>query len=209
MEMPQFFLVLLHDTLVLFAMVNAIGNLPLFADLTAGLDARARRKAYHTAVLTAGSIVVSFAVLGNWMLRHVFEVDTASFKVAGGILVFTVAARGFLLGADRHPLMEDKPGTSVGVFPMGFPFLSGPGTIVTTIILMQQGGPLVTALAAALVYLMVLPLLYLTRFIHAVVERVAILVLSRILYIFIAAKAVSFVLTGLKASLGWGAAMAQ
>jgi multiple antibiotic resistance protein len=195
---------LIHDALVLFAMVNAVGNLPLFADLTAGMARPEKRRAFNTAVLTAAGIVVTMAFLGRWMLSSLFQVDTDSFKIAGGLLVFFVAARGLVTGGDRHPYLPSSDQSHLGVFPMGFPFLAGPGTIVTTILLMQEGGAWVTALAAVIVYALVLPILYLTRVIQLVAGRVGILVVSRLLYIFISAKAIAFTISGLKGSLGLG-----
>jgi len=195
---------LLHDSLVLFAMVNAVGNLPLFADMTAGMTRQERRKAFDTAVLTAGSIVLGFALVGRWMLDSVFEVDTGSFKVAGGLLVFFVAARGMLLGPQKLASTHPDPHSNAGIFPMGFPFLAGPGTIVTTILLMQHSGHLMTAAAAIIVYLVVRPLLEVTNLIQLVIGKVGVLVVARILYIFIAAKAVTFVITGLKTCMAAG-----
>jgi multiple antibiotic resistance protein len=189
---------LVHDYLVLFAMVNAVGNLPIFADLIRGMDKPARNRTFRIAVLTGTSIVMSFALLGNWMLQVVFEVSINAFKIAGGILVFAVAARGVLRGQRTSP---QKPQLSddLAVFPMGFPFLAGPGTIVTTILLMQESGPLLTSCAAILVYLTILLILHLAPLIEKALGRVAVLVVARILYIFICAKAVTFILEG----LGW------
>jgi multiple antibiotic resistance protein len=191
---------LIHDALVLFAMVNVVGNFPVFADLTAGLPRKERRRAFDIAVLTGASIVITFAFLGSWMLQSLFQVDTNSFKVAGGLLVFFVAARGMIMGNQKAHVPHPESLELIGVFPMGYPFLAGPGTIVTTILLMQEGGAWITACAAGLVYLTVLPLLYLTPVIHLVIGRVGVMVISRILYIFICAKAVAYVLAGLKAS---------
>lgn len=187
-----------HDALVLFAMVNVVGNLPIFADLTQGMDRSARNLTFRTAVIVAGSIVLAFAVLGNLMLQSVFQVGTAAFKVAGGILVFAVAARA-LLGGSAGPSV--RPGDVAGgpaVFPMGFPYLAGPGTIVTTILLMQRSGPAITSAAAALVYLAALPTLYLSPVLHKAIGRVGVLVVARILQVFIAAKAADFALSGLR-----------
>ncbi len=192
---------LIHDTLVLFAMVNAVGNLPVFAELTSDLDHAEKRKVFNTAVMTAAGIVVAFAFFGNWMLQSMFQVDTGAFKVAGGVLVFSVAARGMIVGASRVHIAQSEPHGNLGVFPMGFPFLAGPGTIVTTILLMQTGGAAVTALAALLVYASVLPILHLTPVIQRAGGRVSMLVVSRILYIFIAAKAVTFVISGVKSCM--------
>lgn len=135
------------------------------------------------------------------MLQSLFQVDTGAFKVAGGVLVFFVAARGMILGTPRGHLSQSDPHGNLGIFPLGFSYLAGPGMIVTTILLMQEGGPWITAVAAMIVYAAVLPILYLTPLIQRVRGRVGILVASRILYIFIAAKAVTFVITGIKSSM--------
>jgi multiple antibiotic resistance protein len=195
-----FFEKIVHDYLVLFAMVNAVGNLPVFADLIRGMDRPARNRTFRVAVLTGTSIVMLFALLGNWMLQSVFEVSIPSFKIAGGILVFAVAARGVLRG-QRKASQIHQNSDDVAIFPLGFPFLAGPGTIVTTILLMQASGHLITAGAAILVYLTILPLLQLAPIIEKALGRVVVLVIARILYIFICAKAVTFVLEGLRLGL--------
>lgn len=189
---------LTHDALVLFAMVNVVGNLPIFADLTGNMEPTDRNRTFRTAVGVAVSIVLVFAVLGNWMLQRVFQVGTDAFKVAGGILVFAVAARGMLNGPRRLAAPAAGVGGGPAIFPMGFPYLAGPGTIVTTILLMQASGPLITSGAAVLVYLAVVPTLYLAPLLQRAIGRVGVLVIARILYIFIAAKAVAFLLAGVK-----------
>lgn len=197
--MPEFFTQLLHDYLVMFGMVNAVGNLPIFAELTQGMSAQARSKAYRIGVSTAASIVLGFALLGNWMLKVVFEVDTNSFKIAGGILIFLVSLAPRKQGASQS-VDHEAHYDNVAVFPMGFPFLAGPGTIVTTILLFQSGGSFVTYLAVICVYLTVLPLMHLAPLMERAVGRVGIMVITRILYIFVAAKAVAFTVDGIKAS---------
>jgi len=196
MNFPGFVENIVHDYLVLFAMVNAVGNLPIFADLTGGMDKPTRNRTFRIAVLCGVSIVMSFALLGNWMLKSVFEVSIDSFKIAGGILVFAVAASGVLRGPRLASQNQDRS-DDIAVFPLGFPFLAGPGTIVTTILLMQRSGHLIAVVAAVLVYLTILPLLQLAPMIERALGRVVVLVIARIFYIFICAKAVTFVLEGL------------
>jgi multiple antibiotic resistance protein len=191
---------IVHDYLVLFAMVNAVGNLPVFADLTSGLDKATRHKVFRIAVLTGAGIVVSFAIFGSLILRNVFELDTDSFKIAGGILVFVVAARGVITGIQKKS-GDGADYENLAVFPLGFPFLAGPGTVVTTILLFQTSGSLLTVATAVLVYLSIYPILHLAGILEKAFGRVVILVVARILYIFICAKAVAFILEGLRAFL--------
>jgi multiple antibiotic resistance protein len=189
----------LHAWLVLFAMVNAVGNLPVFADLTDGLTTVERARVFRVATAVGAGIVLGFALPGHWMLASVFQVDTGAFKIAGGILVFIVAARGMMWGPRLLIPTPKDPLDNIAFFPIGFPFLAGPGTIVTTILLMQTWGHLVTVCAAIAVYLVILPLLHLAPLIQRAVGRMGALVIARILYIFIAAKAVTFILAGLRA----------
>lgn len=192
---------LLHDALVLFAMVNAVGNLPLFADLTRGWPPSERSACLRKGTLVAACIVIAFALFGHWMLAGVFRVEAGAFQLAGGVLVFTVAARGMLLGPKSALRSRGGSSGDPAVFPVGFPFLAGPGTIVTTILLMQNHGPLSAALAAALVYAAVFPVLLAVPLLERAAGRVSVLVVARILYIFIAAKAVAFVVDGARALL--------
>lgn len=191
---------LFHDYLLLFAMVNAIGNLPLFADLTSAMNKKEQSGMYEIAVLTGGSIVLGFALFGDVMLRNIFNVSMPAFKIAGGILVFIVAARGVILGSQPSfsPIQKNQ---SVAVFPMGFPFLAGPGTILTTILLLQSDGHVITVITVFLVYMTIFPILKLAPFVEKIVGKIGVLVISRILYIFICAKAASFILDGLQIKL--------
>ena len=190
---------IVHDYLVLFGMVNAVGNLPVFASYLGPLDKPRVHRTIRTAVVVAFSIVMAFALFGEAVLTHVFEINTGSFKIAGGIVVFIVAARGVLGGTRQY--LPDELTTDPSVFPLGFPFLAGPGTIVTSILLLRSSGSLAAAVAVILVYGTVIPVLYLAPVVARTVGRVAVLVVSRILYIFICAKAVAFILDGLRVLL--------
>jgi multiple antibiotic resistance protein len=190
---------IIHDYLVLFAMVNAVGNLPVFAEFTRSMDVQAKGRVFRLATVTAATIVFSFAIFGHWMLKSVFEVDFAAFRIAGGILVFAVAARGVMQGP-RVAAISKSRYDNVAVFPLGFPFLAGPGTIVTTILLFQSSGIVETAVAVLAVYLSVLPILYLSTLIERTIGSVGVLVVTRILYVFICAKATSFIIDGIRLS---------
>ena len=191
---------LLHNFLVLFAMVNAVGNLPIFADLTGNLNKHERNRTFLSAVAVGGGIVLAFALFGDIMLRNVFDISTSAFKIAGGILVFVVAAKGVLSGPSSDHIKSPST-NNIAIFPIGFPYLAGPGTILTTILLIQIDGRLMTALTVILVYLSILPILYLAPLVEKAIGKVGIMVIARILYIFICAKGVSFVLSGLHVDL--------
>jgi len=190
----------LHDYLVMFAMVNAVGNLPIFSDLTNNLNKPERNRTFLIAVTVGGGIVLAFALFGDIMLRNVFDISTSAFKIAGGILVFMVAARGVLSGPPNTHNINPKT-SNIAIFPIGFPYLSVSWTILTTFLLFQNDGRLMIALTVILVYLSILPILYLAPLVEKAIGKVGVMVIARILYIFICAKGVSFVLSGLHVNL--------
>lgn len=196
----EYIKLILHNFLILFAMVNAVGNLPVFAELTVNMRSKERKRSYLIAVVTGGSIVLTFALFGDFMLRNVFVISAAAFKIAGGILVFIVAANGVLRG---QPSVKTnaKERSEIAVFPMGFPYLAGPGTILTTILLLQSTDPVITTVTVLLVYITVLPVLHMAQLVEKALGRIGVMVIARILYIFICAKGVSFVLDGFHISV--------
>lgn len=111
---------------------------------------------------------------------------------------------------DHHPNLRQQraaaPLRSVGPTPAGWttcPQCLTPGVPSQAIPALAYGAAGVRpALTAVLVYATVLPLLYLTPLIERTLGRVGALVLTRILYIFIAAKAVAFVVGGIRGSFG-------
>lgn len=181
-------------------MVNAVGNLPIFAELTGSLNKKERNRTFLISIAVGGGIVLSFALFGDIMLRSIFDISTAAFKIAGGILVFAVAANG-VLNRQHNNKLDSSLSENMAIFPIGFPYLAGPGTILTTILLIQMDGRLMTALIVLLVYSTILPVLYVAPLVEKVLGKVGVLVVARILYIFICAKGVSLVLDGLHLKL--------
>ena len=184
-----------NNTLLLVALINPFGNIPVYVDLTHNLEAPQRRQVIRTAVTTALALVIVFALIGDWSLKHLFDVTLYEFKIAGGILLFIVAVRGVMFGP-RAIATEQEDCRMLAVFPLAFPIMTGPGTLTGTIILTQHCGPLrmvVSALGAfAIVYLVAANAHRLMKFLG----QYAAMIIPRLLYIFLAAKAVAMVLDG-------------
>ncbi len=146
---------IIHHSLLLFAVVNPIGNIPVYVDLTRELERRERARVMNLAVLIAFFVVVVFSLIGDWSLAYLFNVNVSELEIAGGILLFIIALRGILSysAAYEHP----KDRVMVAVFPIAFPIMVGPGALTVTIITTQSIGqiPMIfTAIGAfALVFL--------------------------------------------------------
>jgi len=190
----------IHHSLLLFAVVNPIGNIPVYADLTRDLHPRERRRVMNLAVLTALGVVVVFTLIGDWSLSYLFNVTVNDLQIAGGILLFIIAVRGIMPHGDAYQNPKDR--MMVAVFPIAFPIMVGPGALTVTIITTQGIGQGLMVITAVVTFFFVF---LIARNAHALTRLMGPYVgtmIARLLYIFLAAKAVAMVLHGLSGFLG-------
>ncbi len=186
----------IHHTLLLFAVVNPIGNIPVYVDLTREFDRRERARVMNLAVLTAFSVVVIFALIGNWSLSYLFNVTVGDLEIAGGILLFIVALRGIMPSGELYPRQKDRQ--MVAVFPIAFPLMVGPGALTVTIITSQSIGPVTMMMTAVVTFFFVLLIARNAARLMRLIGPYAGMMIARLLYIFLAAKAVAMVLQGVE-----------
>lgn len=74
----------------LFALVNPVGILPVFISMTSYQAEAGRNKTNLTANLSVAIILWTSLFLGEGILR-MFGISIDSFRIAGGILVVTIA----------------------------------------------------------------------------------------------------------------------
>ncbi|WP_045046653.1 YchE family NAAT transporter [Rouxiella chamberiensis] len=122
----------------LFALVNPIGILPVFISMTNYQGAVERNKTNLTANLSVAIILCTSLFLGDGIL-HLFGISIDSFRIAGGILVVTIAMSMISgkLGEDKQNKQEKSETAireNVGVVPLALPLMAGPGAISSTIV---------------------------------------------------------------------------
>jgi MarC family membrane protein len=122
----------------LFALVNPVGIIPVFISMTSYQSAPARNKTNLTANLSVAIILWTSLFLGDGILQ-LFGISIDSFRIAGGILVVTIAMSMISgkLGEDKQNKQEKSETAireSVGVVPLALPLMAGPGAISSTIV---------------------------------------------------------------------------
>jgi multiple antibiotic resistance protein len=110
--------------MILFAVIDIVGNIPIIIDL--------RKKVGHIqsekASLIAGVIMICFLFIGENILSLI-GIDVNSFAVAGAFVLFFIALE-MILGVT---LYKDEGNTALtaSVFPLAFPLIAGPGSLTT------------------------------------------------------------------------------
>jgi len=118
--------------MVLFAVIDIVGNIPIIIDL--------RKKVGHIqsekASLIAGIIMVVFLFLGQSLLELI-GIDVYSFAVAGSFILFFIALE-MILGITLYKDDEDSESITATVFPLAFPLIAGPGSLTTLLSLRAE-----------------------------------------------------------------------
>ena len=110
--------------MILFAVIDIVGNIPIIVDL--------RKKAGHIqsgkASIIAGVIMIFFLFIGENILSLI-GIDVNSFAVAGSFVLFFIALE-MILGISIY---KDDGNTSstASIFPLAFPLIAGPGSLTT------------------------------------------------------------------------------
>ena len=117
--------------MVLFAVIDIIGNIPIIIDL--------RKKAGHIqsekASLIAGLIMIIFLFVGNSILKLV-GIDVHSFAVAGAFILLFIALE-MILGVTLYK-QDEESSLNATVFPLAFPLIAGPGSLTTLLSLKSE-----------------------------------------------------------------------
>src|SRR6185503_1205875 len=140
------------------------------------LQKNERDRVLKTTVITAGALLMIFAVAGTQILS-IFGITISSFMIAGGILLFVVSMELLTHGGWRFGgTISDES----GVVPLAFPLLAGPGAITTVILSFQMSGLTVTILSIAIVMGITYVVFFLTGKIYKILGRRGSLIVTRI-----------------------------
>jgi multiple antibiotic resistance protein len=117
--------------MVLFAVIDIVGNIPIIIDL--------RKKVGHIqsgkASIIAGVIMIIFLFVGKSLL-NLIGIDVNSFAVAGAFVIFFIALE-MVLGITLYK-DEEHNAMTASVFPLAFPLMAGPGTLTTLLSLRAE-----------------------------------------------------------------------
>lgn len=121
---------LISAFIVLFAVIDIIGSIPIILNLKqSGRDVNALQ-----AALISFALLVAFFYAGDMLLK-LFQVDIASFAVAGSVVLFLMALEMIL---DIEIFKNQGPIKEATLVPLVFPLLAGAGSFTTLLSLRAE-----------------------------------------------------------------------
>ena len=197
----------------LFALLDPVGNVPVFAASTAGASGRQRAEIALVISLFVAGFLIFFYFSGLSLLTF-FGISMPAFRIAGGVILFLLGLRmvnddftaSFAEAAASSPA---DPSTFVRrrveqmIVPFAMPLLIGPGAISTVIIYASQArayglegaalGVGVIAAVAAATRMAFLATPVITR----MFGKIGLSIIVRVLGLILCAMAVQFLLAGI------------
>ncbi|MGB0880112.1 MAG: MarC family protein [Polaribacter sp.] len=178
--------------MVLFAVIDIVGNIPIIIDL--------RKKAGHIqsekATIIAGLIMIVFLFLGKSLLGLI-GIDVNSFAVAGSFILFFIALE-MILGIT---LYKDGGNNAVtaSVFPLAFPLIAGPGSLTTLLSLRAEFYTENIIVAVLLNVVVIYVVLKTSSKIERIIGSNGILIIRKVFGVVLLAIAVKLFATNIKA----------
>jgi multiple antibiotic resistance protein len=202
----------------LFALVDPIGNIPIFAAATAGASVRQRLSVSFLICLFAAAFLAFFFFTGLGLLQF-FGISLAAFRIAGGILLLLLGldmTRGDFLKSFADSDADSNPADVRGyarrrfqrlVVPFAMPLMIGPGAISTIIIQAGEASKIgyqgqvagMVAIVAACVATFLC--FALTGPISRILGDIGMSIIVRVLGLILCALAIQFILLGLSEAI--------
>ena len=157
--------------IVLFAVIDIIGSIPIILDL----KQKGRSVNALKATLIAFALLIGFFYAGDMMVR-LFQVDLASFAGAGAFVIFLMSLEMIL---DIEIFKNTGPIKEATLVPLVFPLLAGAGAFTTLLSLRAEYAPINIVLALILNMVWVFIVLKLTDRIERMLGKGGIYVIRK------------------------------
>lgn len=179
----------ISSTMILFAIIDVVGNIPLIVILREKYKVIESEKASLVSLI----IMIIFLFVGEIIL-NLLGVDINSFAVAGSIIILFLAAE-MILGVK---LYKDSNPKTASIVPIAFPLIAGPGTLTTLISIKSEYNDMNIILAIILNMILVYIVLKSSEKIQKILGTQGINILRKVFGIILLAIGIKLFTTNIK-----------
>ena len=188
---------------VLWAVIDPIGSIPVYLTKTVGLSVEDRRKIALKAVMISAGILIFFLIAGQALLEAM-QIPLTAFQIAGGLVLLLFALT--MIFGEGKPEQEIKLSSNLNelaVYPLAVPSIASPGAMMAIVLLTdnhrfslfdQTMTTLIMLSVLFITYLLFLPANRIQRWIG----NTGAAVIRRVLGLILAAVAINNMLVGIR-----------
>jgi len=178
--------------MVMFAVIDIMGSIPIIIDL----KARGNKIQSLKATIVSLLILTAFLFVGEALLG-VFGVDIESFAIAGSFILFFLALE-MILGIE---LFKGSTIEGASIVPLAFPLIAGAGSITTLLSLRSEYSSVEILIALILNMAVVYIVLKSTKYIERILGSSGISILRKIFGIILLSIAIKLFMSNIAASI--------
>lgn len=188
---------------VLWAVIDPIGSIPVYLAKTIGLSPEDRRKIARNAIIIAAGILLFFLIMGQSLLEAM-QIPLSAFQIAGG-LVLLLFALSMIFGESK-PDQEIKMKSNLSelaVYPLAVPSIASPGAMMAVVLLTDNhrysiSDQFVTAGIMLSILLITYLLFLIANRIQHLIGNAGAAIISRVMGLILCAVAINNILLGLR-----------
>ena len=195
----------LSAALLLFLILDPLGNIPVFLGLLKPLPAHRRRRVLARELLIALGVLFVFLWGGKYVLE-LMHLRQESVSIAGGIVLFLIGLK--MIFPSPEGMFGEVPGGEPFIVPMAIPLVAGPSGMAAVMLLAAQepGRMADWSLALVLAWLATAVLLFSATFLYKVLGMRVLIAVERLMGMLLVAISVQMLLDGVAAYLAGAAA---
>ncbi len=194
---------LIVQFVVLWAVIDPIGSVPVYLSKTIGLPLEDRRKIALKAVLISAGILLFFLVAGQ-VLLEAMQIPLTAFQIAGGLVLLLFALT--MIFGEGKPEQEMKMTASLSelaVYPLAVPSIASPWAMMAIVLLTDNhrfsfGDQLITTFIMLSVLFITYLLFLAANRIQQLIGNTGAAVISRVMGLILAAVAINNMLVGIR-----------
>mgnify|MGYP005749688357 CR=1 FL=1 len=194
----------LSAALLLFLILDPLGNIPVFLGLLKPLPAHRRRRVLARELLIALGVLFVFLWGGKYVLE-LMHLRQESVSIAGGIVLFLIGLK--MIFPSPEGMFGEVPGGEPFIVPMAIPLVAGPSGMAAVMLLAAQepGRMADWSLALVLAWLATAVLLFSATFLYKVLGMRVLIAVERLMGMLLVAISVQMLLDGVAAYLAGAA----
>lgn len=196
----------------LFTIVNPFSTASVFHSITSGGDTKKNKGIARKACVVSILVMIFFIFFGDYVLDF-FLISLEAFKIASGVLVAAVGYK-MIYSGNRHIESDEekkhaRSKDDISIIPLAIPMMSGPGSIATSLVLMESAIEMGSVLAVASLVVSIVVIMLIAYFLlinaHSL-DRVlgvnGVRVIDKLLGLIVLVMGVQFIINGI-GGLGW------
>lgn len=191
----------LSAALLLFLVMDPLGNIPLFMTTLKKVEAGRQRFVVVRELFIALVVLIGFLFLGQYVLK-LLQLSETALTTAGGIILMIIAVRMIFPSRERN-LQEDVEGEPF-IVPLAIPYVAGPSALATSLLLMSREPErwLDWFFAVLLAWLASAIIIYFSSYFARFLGEKGLIAIERLMGMLLVTVAVQMLLTGIAEFVG-------